>query len=511
MSRATRLVTGKFITYELGGASATEVPVVGLSVQLYPSLPKVSDLTSRQTAFLPVYGGITNGLGVLVSPGGATGIRVPVGPPENFTYRVAINPPDGSKLAPYSFQVLIPSGSSDFDLTAAIPATPTPGEDFAEWLNVVAQVTALRDQAAASAGAAQASEATSGQYAEQVEQVVTQAADELASRAEVFGDIAVSDRLPNPATLTGSAAISNFRPVRAGIASDVPVGWSGVQTVLTKAAMNAAMGGTKALYWPWVVAAPTGSPAPGKFLAYWSTDHDAAGGVYMAYADDLLGPWTVQGFVFRDVVVGDQTETPTVLHDGNQFVMYYHNRNSGPNANTQTTCSATSPDGVTWTRRGFAMVHPSRTGLSGDGHTGYAVVYRMQDRFVAYSIDGGTDYGYQAMWHSMDGATFTMDRRRFGYSVDMTGRANLRLSMSPRLFYWRGQMWSQFSFRSPASGTGTPAESQSVVARVREDLRGAIGGFHAAPRGFNCFVSDGPWLYGIGADSTGLTVARLEA
>lgn len=154
MARSSRLVTGKFVTYTVDGPDADtlpdEVPVVGLVVQLTPSVDKVSELAVPQTAFLRSYTGVTNSAGVLVSPDGTTGVRVPVTSPENFTYNVLIVPPDGSYAMPYSFSVLIPADSGNFDLTAAIPVSPTPEQDFTQWLAVVAQVTALRDQAAAS-------------------------------------------------------------------------------------------------------------------------------------------------------------------------------------------------------------------------------------------------------------------------------------------------------------------------------------------------------------------------
>ena len=150
MARTSRLVTGKFVTYTVDGPDADnlpdEVPVVGLVVQLTPSVDKVPELTVPQTAFLRSYVGITNSAGVLVSSDGTTGLRVPVTSPENFTYKVVIVPPDGSQQSPYEFSVLVPAGSGNFDLTTAIPAPGDPGQDFSEWLSILTPIENLRTQ-----------------------------------------------------------------------------------------------------------------------------------------------------------------------------------------------------------------------------------------------------------------------------------------------------------------------------------------------------------------------------
>ena len=150
MARSSRLVTGKFVTYTVDGPDAgtlpDEVPVVGLVVQLTPSVDKVSELAVPQTAFLRSYTGTTDSSGVLISKDGSTGLRVPVTSPENFTYDVLIAPPDGSYSKPYHFRVLIPASASSFDLTTAIPAPGDPGQDFSEWLSILTPIENLRTQ-----------------------------------------------------------------------------------------------------------------------------------------------------------------------------------------------------------------------------------------------------------------------------------------------------------------------------------------------------------------------------
>ena len=176
MARATRLVTGKFVTYELGGSSATEVPVVDLVVQINTPREYLKDLAVPQTAFLPTYEGRTDSSGTLVSPSGSIGIRVPVTNPENFTYDVRIIPPDASQARPYEFRVLIPSGSGSFDITEAIPVPGDPGQDFSDWLSILTPIENLRGQVLESA-----------QQAEQSKIAAQQASDEAKS--------AVNDRV----------------------------------------------------------------------------------------------------------------------------------------------------------------------------------------------------------------------------------------------------------------------------------------------------------------------------
>src|SRR5690606_1323207 len=95
-----------------------------------------------------------------------------------------------------------------------------------------------------------------------------------------------------------------------------------------------------------------------RYYLWYSTNHDAGpGGVYLATAPALEGPWTDRGLVFVDTVEGNQTETPSVLWNEatGTFHMYYHQNGLG---NTQSTALATSPDGVTWTRVGKVIDVP---------------------------------------------------------------------------------------------------------------------------------------------------------
>ena len=129
MARPTRLVTGTFFTYAPDGADSLgdpdEVPLSGLVVQFTPRIPLVVETGPDRVAFMQPIFGVTDAAGVLRTPDGTLGLRVPVSPPENFDYSVRIIPPDGSKVAPYTFFTLVTPGSGPWDISSA-PMIPTP-------------------------------------------------------------------------------------------------------------------------------------------------------------------------------------------------------------------------------------------------------------------------------------------------------------------------------------------------------------------------------------------------
>jgi hypothetical protein len=275
------------------------------------------------------------------------------------------------------------------------------------------------------------------------------------------------------------------------------------------------MTGKTKIFNPVIVPVPaTTSGRLGNFYMYWSTDHDntgglgsSTGGIWMAHANDLNGPWTIvsggaaNNAIYVDTVEGDQTEGPEVICIApGEWVMYYQQRYAG--AGAQTTMVAESTDGKSWTRVRAALDWPSPK-LPGDGHTGYAAVYRIGDRFVAYSLAGGTEYGYQAMWHSLDGRKFVLDRRLTGYDVDQTRVRDRRLFGIYRLFEWRGEIWGETSVQTPAAGGGSPTYQQRVVGRMRPDLRGFAGGWYDAPFGNTCLFNSGAGMFGVSYGSNG--------
>ncbi len=169
---------------------------------------------------------------------------------------------------------------------------------------------------------------------------------------------------------------------------------------------------------------------PHDYALYFSTDHDRGpGGIWLyvcsgdptqaaawksydqAVADgefDYLAEKPAANPIFVDRLQGRQTETPHANVIDNTVYMTYHNVAAGHN---QSTLLATSKDGVNFARiRGkqdsvILDYDPKRE--PGDGHTGY---FRWREnpfpgvdyKYVGYSLHGGGDDFYGAMWASND-------------------------------------------------------------------------------------------------------------
>ncbi len=169
---------------------------------------------------------------------------------------------------------------------------------------------------------------------------------------------------------------------------------------------------------------------PHDYALYFSTDHHAGpGGIWLyvcsgspadptnwksydqAVADGdfaYLHEKPQANPIFRDRVQGTQTETPHVNVIGDIAYMTYHNAGAGHN---QSTILARSPDGVN-----FRRIHGKDDSIildydprkaPGDGHTGY---FRwgpnpfpgVKHKYVGYSLHGGGNNYFTAMWASND-------------------------------------------------------------------------------------------------------------
>ena len=196
-----------------------------------------------------------------------------------------------------------------------------------------------------------------------------------------------------------------------------------------------------------LIATPEGMPAPGPYYTclvdmravsdfpyayalYFSTDHTSGpGGVWLylckglpsvsknwvsydeavaAGAFDYLAGKPAKNPIFVDTVQGRQTETPCVNVVGHEVYMTYHNCGAG---HGQSTLLATSPDGVN-----FSRIHGKKNSIildydpkkaPGDGHTGYFrwranPFPKVAYAYVGYSLHGGGDNFFGAMWGSQD-------------------------------------------------------------------------------------------------------------
>lgn len=226
------------------------------------------------------------------------------------------------------------------------------------------------------------------------------------------------------------------------------------------------------IYFPWVVnvGAILGVNAIDDFYMYYSSDHAIGeGGIGLATAPHPTGPWTDYGKIYSDIIEGEQTETPSVVFnpDTNLFHMYYQNSNAGRN---QSTCLATSANGVDgWTRYGVVIDVPDYE-YPGDGHTGYARVHRFGKTWIAYHLMGGADKPHFGISYSADGLTWQTDPRPLSSGVDITRDNTKRLEPCQNfLFNFRGNLWSLQTV-SPFN-SGTVNEDRRIYLSPASDLR----------------------------------------
>jgi hypothetical protein len=221
--------------------------------------------------------------------------------------------------------------------------------------------------------------------------------------------------------------------------------------------------------WLWLVdtrKCPCIAAPLGRYYMYYATDHEARSGVRVAYSDSMDGPWVqYRGglavgdatIIYEDLDISTgrpaalSTETPSVIYDetAGALRMFYHCINpaygvgtgSIPNASdpggarsgctpylaSQGTMSATSTDGLTWSKdRNFRLdVYWWNQGHGAGDHTGYFVPSKINGGWVAYHLLGGTDSAAQAVSYCPDGDTgkwFT-DARQISRYADIVADA----------------------------------------------------------------------------------------
>lgn len=193
------------------------------------------------------------------------------------------------------------------------------------------------------------------------------------------------------------------------------------------------------IYWPWLIKTDHIPNPLGKYYLYFSTDHHGgSGGIYMAYAESPLGPFTQYGQVYVDLSTPSigQTETPSVIWDDyiGKYRMYYQQTaakygagNATSAIGAQSTLSATSADGLSWVKDpAFILDMPFTSAVHGDGHTGYFLPFRTRNGLFAYSLAGSTEGADFNLWTCTGTpADWVSDWRTLGYSRHITQGAPL--------------------------------------------------------------------------------------
>ena len=194
-----------------------------------------------------------------------------------------------------------------------------------------------------------------------------------------------------------------------------PESWGSRKLVLSAGtAMAEGISGSPSVFGFWVISTEHIPESQrinnAKYYSYWSTDHGALGGVFLATSDSPEGPWTPHGRIYVDPS-SQQTETPCVVWDRHtkNWRMFYHVQLAkyGPNDSlsargVQSTLSAYSDDGVNWTKDPYFIIDKWDQNV-GDGHTGYFYVSETPDGYIARSALGGTGYGLTTVWYHRGG------------------------------------------------------------------------------------------------------------
>ncbi|WP_440110904.1 hypothetical protein [Paenibacillus sp. QZ-Y1] len=235
---------------------------------------------------------------------------------------------------------------------------------------------------------------------------------------------------------------------------------------------TAAMAGLQSMYWFRAIKVKGLIPEPkADYYATYSTNHNRAGGIGLAYSNSPTGPWTKHGRVYLDTVVGNSTETPFVIWNDIEklFFMYYQQKGLGIN---QSTALATSKDMINWTRVGLIIDKPP--GFPGDGHTGYFSCYRYGGKWIGFSLMGGGDFGRKCIWYSHDGRFWLADPRPLMGGNDATLSAGENFSRSNAgVFVYKGNVWWLGMLSAYHSG-GVATVARPAIAKISTDFRQLI-------------------------------------
>lgn len=237
--------------------------------------------------------------------------------------------------------------------------------------------------------------------------------------------------------------------------------------------------GLESIYIPCVIDVRHIPGALGNFYMYATTDHSVTtGGIAMAYADKLTGPWTTfspGGSPYIYTVSGAlQVEWCQVIWnpDTSLFHIFFHMGQGG-----ELTRVVTSPSGLLNDPANSApqQALTAPNGIAGDGITAYLNPFRIDHTWMGYILDGGKNHAGLSMAYSNDGITWQRDPNRLGYYSDLSESNGQRLTMHTAYpFFWRGQVWSFMRHAPHDSGLITTGEDWAL-ARLTPDFRGPAG------------------------------------
>ena len=257
----------------------------------------------------------------------------------------------------------------------------------------------------------------------------------------------------------------------------------------------------------------------GRYYLYFATDHNARGGIRLAYSDSLYSGWQIyrgglgvgdNTIIYEDLdksagrAISASTETPSPVYDAsiNKVRIYYHpyspsyGNGSGPGvanptdpsgsitggstpAVEQGTLCVTSSDGLVLTKdRTFALDNWSPIDQHGVGlHTGYFNPFFIDGTMYAYHIGGGGDSGSCMLSYARttDLGSLVTERQQ----LDRNARALYEAGRPNELVTWHGGRVVKTArglyFLGPSQSVnsgGAQAASQALITfPIRGDMR----------------------------------------
>lgn len=247
------------------------------------------------------------------------------------------------------------------------------------------------------------------------------------------------------------------------------------------------------LYWPQIIdlrsMGVTVDGDPVDWAMVYSSDHQggAGAGCAIAFAPAGASPllassWTEHSVIVNVASGGSNPETPRLFYDDNtdQWLLFFSTSAAYTTGQHTRIFSASNIEGpYTDTGKHIALAANDVGRYPADGDTTYFNPFRLGDIWVAYSILGGTDYGFNAIWHSNNGLDWFMDPRPLAWESHLfpdaaTTLGSIGVGANTVAISYGGVLYGITASSTPASGA-TQSPSRRWLGRLRPDLRGWDG------------------------------------
>lgn len=284
---------------------------------------------------------------------------------------------------------------------------------------------------------------------------------------------------------TAPRALAMSGPKRLGLAPSANIEPTALFTKAQSALNN--------LYWPQIIDLRgmniSVSGAAKDWAMVYSSDHQggAGAGCAIAFAPAGADPrvaasWTEYAVIVDVTSGGSNPETPRLLYneDTSEWYLYYSTSSAYTTGqHTRIFKSSTIQGPYADTGKHIALSAGDVGRYPADGDTTYFNPYRLGDIWVAYSILGGTDYGFNAMWRSNNGLDWYIDPRPLAWESHLfptaaTTLGGIGVTAGTVVIQYNGVLYGICASSTPASGASQSA-SRRWIGRLRPNLRGWEG------------------------------------